>query len=213
MRRLAARLAAARRGADARPSPAEAARETPRDKPAARAATVRRIGSPAAGIALALPVIRDLGLWRGLSAEALRALLGALAAEPVDAPDPLLDALAPHDPAAPAAFPALPEGALDRLDGAEAAAVGAADGAEAWARLVAARFAERLPGLRGSSLGYLQGQFLRRPGAAELGAERVAVSLRPVPLAIVLTMAGAVGARGPIPWLGGRALAIALEEG
>jgi hypothetical protein len=173
--------------------------------------------SHVAGLALVVPIVRDLGLWRALSPAALRALLLALA--PVDPGDPtradaFVAQLAPVDVDAPApVWPALPPHALRGLDDERAAAIAGAAGAEAWALLVATRFAERLPGLAGSSLGYLRRQFFRRFGVLHADDERLDVTLAPVPLAVVLQMAGMAGARGPIPWLGDRTLTIRLENG
>ena len=66
------------------------------------------------------------------------------------------------------------------------------------------------PGLRGSSPGYLQHQFLRRHGALETGETEVTLDLLGVPLGIVLKMAGMTGPQGRLPQLGDRLFIVTL---
>ncbi len=68
-------------------------------------------------------------------------------------------------------------------------------------RLITAHFAARLSGLQLSSIGYLQSQFLRTGGYIEAQSEEIKVRLNPVPLYIVLRMAGLADWQEKLPWL------------
>jgi hypothetical protein len=66
----------------------------------------------------------------------------------------------------------------------------------AWARW--------LPGLSGSSIGFVLDKFISRAGALHLYADRIDVTLSPGPLDAILKMAGYLSDSPTIPWLGNR---------
>jgi hypothetical protein len=122
-------------------------------------------------------------------------------------------ALFPADPHAwPDPLPA-PDARLWAGQGALAGGVPRA-GLEAWSDLWLARFAARLQGLQTSSRGYLQREFLCRPGRIELSGPEapIRIVLPAFPLGIVLRMSGLTGLTPPVPHLGARRLLIDLER-
>ena len=167
-----------------------------------------------AGTALVLPLLRDLELWHALPPPAFRAVLTHLVedeARLAAQADAALDAFSPPERAETPTTPAIPATAFDGLATALRDRLAGQAEPAAWAELVSARLAEQLPGLAGSSPGYMAAQFLTRPGRVRLDRDTVAVALDPLPLGIVLTMAGVTGDRGPLPWLGDRRLFITIE--
>jgi hypothetical protein len=151
-----------------------------------------RLDSPFAGFALLLPILRRLEIDTLLSPGQARALI-LYALDPPDRMAGHAEALAdlvvplpvePDPPLWPRAVADDPESAC----------------ASAWASLLLGTFADRLPGLRGSSAPYLRSQFLETGGTLELGPERLTARLVRPALAIVLTIAGMTGEQGPLPW-------------
>lgn len=166
------------------------------------AAPKPRLDSPFAGFALLLPVLRNLALDTLLSPAQAHALILAV----LDAPDrlashaeALADLLLPL-PVEPDFAPWPPAIAEDP----------ASVNAEAWTARLLDGFADRLPGLRGSTAPYLRRQFLHVDGTLELEPERLTARLVRPPLAIVLTIAGMTGEQGPLPWRRERGLRILM---
>jgi hypothetical protein len=182
-----------------RPKAARSSRVSRKD----RIATPKpKLDSPFAGFALLLPVVRNLALDTLLSTHQAHALILAV----LEAPERLAshaEALAglllplPVEPDVDPWSPALPD------DPASASA-------EAWAARLLDGFADRLPGLRGSTAPYLRRQFLYTDGTLELDRERLTARLVRPPLAIVLTIAGMTGEQGPLPWRRERSLRILM---
>lgn len=179
-----------------------------------------------AGLALLLPIIRDLGLYEHLEPEGVyQMLLAAVGSRyrPLawgDAAPGWLSGVPPRAfewaREAAVAWPDLaawgePE-SLTRDAEAAADHLGLLPGA-AFALLVLRRFAEGLRGFDASSPAYLAEQFINLPGYLTIGAETLEAHLSRAPLGIVLQMAGQDGDRGPIPWLEGRHLSIVLPAG
>jgi hypothetical protein len=160
------------------------------------------LNSPFAGVALALPVLRSLGLADRLHPNQFRALLTAMIAPDTASEDSaamLAAFLVPrHDPQPAPPWPALPDD-----DAAERSA-------GSWAAFVLQAFAARLSGLQGSTPAYLRRQFLHGRGELVMEDKALVVRLARPALAIVLTMAGMIGDQGALPWLGDRRLRIEL---
>jgi hypothetical protein len=160
-------------------------------KPAPRAKPLR-LESPFAGLALLLPTIRMLSLDLRLTPGQARAVLHRALDSPARMErhaEALADLLLP--------FPVEPDPPPWPAVRADETAAGSA---EDWAAHLLAAFADRLPGLKGSSPAYLQRQFLHVGGALELEPGWLTVRLVRPPLAIVLTIAGLVGELGALPW-------------
>lgn len=176
------------------------------------------IGSGFAGVALILPLIAPLDLAAIGPPETLRLLaLNALGLQPDDrrAGDPGLALLVPADPrrAGPPPPHPPPETAWRLVGNLGGQLRGEGSSAlQLWSDLWLASFAARLPGLEDSSRGYLRRQFFHRSGRLLASTTQITVLLDPIPLGLVLRMAGMLGNRGPIPTLGGRGLVIELEE-
>lgn len=181
-----------------------------------RPAAPRTVVSPVAGLALLLPGVARHDLVRALPPPGLRAaVLSALAeqAQRGAATDPLVAALLPADPHAAvddAAVPPVPVGALATLSPEVRGLVPGRAGVAGWGDLLLATFADRLPGLRGSSRGWLQRQFLHVPGRLDVADDLLHVTLEGPPLAVVLGMAGFDGPQGRLPHLDGRRLLVTL---
>jgi hypothetical protein len=176
-------------------------------------ATPGNLHSPIAGIGLLLPVIADLGLFDHLSPRHLRdALLSTLGVDQQThaITDPLFASLFPggHQPPDQPVAP-VPEALQDRL-APETLPLLNGDDSNAWGNLALAAFATRLPGLKASSRGYLQAQFLHTPGRLSVAEEVIDLTLQGPDLAIILKMAGFNGAQQKIPHLGNRLLIITL---
>jgi len=211
-----ARLAALRREIAARtgrpPSPDADGRQAtaPPDAPAEDVAHA----TPFAGLALLMPSALALGAADALGTTGLaQAVWQCLDPEDRDAAatDPALALLYPVDPreidlAAPQ--PAPPERLAATLAPAARPAWDGADPALRWSALLMADFASRLRGLHASSHRYLRGQFLRRPGTILRDGQTVTVRLEPVPLAVVLRMAGHGMPPPRLPHLGHRQLVL-----
>jgi hypothetical protein len=122
-------------------------------------------------------------------------------------------ALFPADPRKPPGALPEPSPALWTHQGTLAGAMPRA-GLATWADLWLARFAARLQGLQASSRGYLQREFLCRPGRFETTAPNapIHILLPPFPLGIVLRMSGLTGLTPPVPHLRSRRLLIDLER-
>jgi hypothetical protein len=176
-------------------------------------ATPDHLYSPIAGIGLLLPVIADLCLPEYLVPrhlfDAVLSILGPdEQAHAVH--DPLFASIFPfdrHDPDQPA--PPVPEALKTRL-APETLPLLTGDGANAWGDLTLAAFASRLPGLKASSRGYLQAQFLHTPGRLTFGEESLGLTLQGPDLAIILKMAGFSGVQRKLPHLDNRLLIINL---
>jgi hypothetical protein len=189
-----------------------------------RPETPRRLVTAFAGLALLLPVIRQMGLDGMLDQAGLyQLLLGVVGRK--------LRPLAWGDGAAAwlSAVPAnLAEQAREQpvewpppdqwvQDAAEfdAAAAESADYLDAGppgelALLLLRRFSSGLRGFERSSPGYLVEQFINLPGQLLLTPKEIEARLSRAPLGIVLHMAGRDGEQGPVPWLGSRKLIITL---
>lgn len=162
------------------------------------------LDSPFAGFALLLPTLRALEIDAVLSPAQARALIHAVLAAP-DRQLPHVEALA--DLLLP--FPIEPEPVLAQWPRARAEDAASAT-IEAWADHLLAQFAERLPGMRGSTPGYLRRQFLHVSGTLLLEPDRLDVRLVRPPLAIVLTIGALVGDLGALPWRRDRSLRILM---
>lgn len=73
-------------------------------------------------------------------------------------------------------------------------------GTEQCRRLLLAQFAARLTGMSASSDRYLQANFLRCPGSIKISDSVIAVRLQPIPLRIVLDLAGYSNWSDILPW-------------
>jgi hypothetical protein len=73
-------------------------------------------------------------------------------------------------------------------------------GTEQCRRLLLAQFAARLTGMSASSDRYLQANFLRCPGSIKISDSAIAVRLQPIPLRIVLDLAGYSNWSDILPW-------------
>jgi len=189
------------------------------DKPttdAAEPTPARHMTSRHAGIGLLAPTIAHLDLRallgpRALHRTTLHCLPEASRQEVVD--DPLIAAFAPYDPnEAPPTFPPVPEPLIAALPETQRGRLDGSEGADGWAALLAAHFALGLPGLQESSLAYLQQQFLARPGRLALTRADMSLELDPLPLGVVLRMAGLHGWLGRFVHLGNRDLTLDLKE-
>lgn len=172
------------------------------------------VSSAFAGLSMLLPLMPALGLGLGMEPGTLRAV--ALATLPEEdlaeaRRDAGLAALFPADPNRPVPAPVPPDPALREGLGTLAGAA-LREGAGEWADLWLAALAARLPGLRDSSRGYLQRQFLGRPGRILFDEALVKVRIAHPPLGLLLRMAGLTGPQGPVAHLGGRLLMIDLAE-
>lgn len=215
MERMAARLV---------PMPAASSRVQREDRVATRAQAARTeadpavLSSPLAGLGLLLPSVVALRIDRQLSPTALaQAIWQTLEPEAAEAAsrDPAIAALFPVDPREidlAAAQPTVPANLAARLHADARPLFDTAPPARRWSALILAEFTSRLPGLRKSSRGYLQMQFLLRPGRVAITGKTATIDLRRLPLAIVLRMAGLSGGQMPVPHLGGRLLTLDLEE-
>jgi hypothetical protein len=187
-----------------------------------KATTPGAVSSRHAGIGLLMPTALAHRLPERLSAVALHrvltAVLGDVEHERALHHDPLLAALAPFDPSAPApTFPPVPE----RLRALESAATNTEraepalplqEGAPGWASCLLHAFAASLPGLEASSLPYLRRQFLERPGTLHLGDRRLTLVLDPLPLGILLRISGVHGWSGRLPHVTDALLRIEVRE-
>ena len=172
--------------------------------------------TPFAGLGLLWPAAIATGAAETLCCTALaQAVWQTLDAADWDAAaeDPALALLFPVDPRAidlARAQPAPPERLIERLDPAARAVCAAAPAGFGWSALMLGDLASRLRGLRGSTPGWLRLQFLRRPGSVERGEDAVTVRLDPVPLGVVLRMAGFHGPQVRLPQPGARRLVLDL---
>lgn len=183
--------------------------QTPNQNAGKDALSTGPIQSGYAGIALLLPSFMALGGAALTGPERAAALLAAL---PTDqradaARDPGIDLMLPYDPHE------QPRAAADWPRPTPAPDPTPKEPSDLWSRSILTHFADHLPGLAGSSPGYLAMQFLARPGTVERTEDSLFVTLSPLPLSIVLTMGGHFGPRGALPWLDGRKLVLSLKKG
>lgn len=184
---------------------------------AASRSVARQAATNFAGLALLLPVIRDLGLHAHLSREGLYQLLLAAVGRDLrplawgDAGPAWLCGLTAREAELARAIEITwPDGALwDAPD------IGEADvhhlgplPCAPFALLVMRRFTQGLRGFAESSPAYLAKQFINLPGQIVVDMEKIEVHVSRAPLGIVLQMAGQDGDRGPVPWLDNRRLMI-----
>lgn len=170
--------------------------------------------TPFAGLSLLMPSVLALGASETLGETGLaQAIWQCLDPEDreVAAADPALALLYPVDPreidlAAPQ--PAPPERLVETLAEAARPVCEATDPGLRWSALLMGDFASRLRGLHASSHRYLRHQFLRRPGTILRDADTVIVRLEPLPLAVVLRMAGHGMPPPLLPQLGRRRLVL-----
>ncbi len=174
--------------------------------------------SPVAGVGLLLPVITEFRVPDYLGPRHLHAaILSTLGTDEqaLALTDPLFAALFPldHQPldqgksAEPT--PPVPD-PMKTLVAPETLPLLTGDGANPWGDLTLAAFATRLPGLKTSSRGYLQAQFLHTAGRLTITPQTLDLTLQGPDLAIVLKMAGLNGVQRKLPHLGNRLLTITL---
>jgi hypothetical protein len=170
-----------------------------------------------AGIGLLLPAALAHGLPERLTAAAFNRVLAAAAGPEAEATaqlDPLLAALAPFDPNdRDEMFPPVPDALRAIVP--EVLREGAADseGAAGWAACLIHGFAASLAGFESSSLSYLRQQFLLRPGMLHVAEGRLTLVLDPLPLGILLRIAGLHGWSAGLPQARGAVLRIEIREG
>lgn len=176
------------------------------------------MATPFAGLALLMPSVLALGAVDALGTTGLaQAVWQTLAEEDHDA--------AAQDAALAMVYPAVPQevdlGAeqpvppghlVQLLDPAARSTYEAADPTRRWSALLLGDFASRLRGLHASSHSYLRAQFLRHPGTIVGDAEAVTVRLEPIPLGVVIRMAGHGTPPARIPQLGMRLLVLDLGD-
>jgi hypothetical protein len=184
--------------------------------PAAAAVPSHTLTSHLAGIGLLLPAAVAHGLPERLTAVALNRTLAAAAGPEVDARarlDPLLAALAPFDPNAPEpVFPPVPAALRAVVPETRRDGAAEAEGAAGWAACLIHAFAAGLRGFEASSLPYLRRQFLRRPGTLHIAEGRLTLMLDPLPLGILLRLAGLHRWSGRLPQVQGAVLRIEIRE-
>ncbi len=178
------------------------------DGPAARP---QQLATAYAGLALLLPVLRELALHEQVGAAGLYQIL-LEAVGPAALPPPWSDsAVAWMAGLSPREAEAARGGAVAWPDVApEVAAEAAALSLQPATLLVLRRFAAGLRGFAASSPAYLAEQLFNQPGHLLVAEETIDVHLARSPLGIVLQMAGRTGEQGAIPWLGGRRLTVTL---
>jgi hypothetical protein len=177
------------------------------------------LSTPVAGLALLMPSVLALQAFGVLDGTALAQAVWQTLDTPdweEAAADPALALLYPADPrridlAAPQPEP--PDDLVARLTDAARAVFAGAPGDRRWSALLLGEFAGRLRGLHGSSPCYLREQFVRRPGAIARDASTVTVRLEPLPLGVVLRMAGHGSPPQSLPHLGRRRLILDLGDG
>lgn len=170
-----------------------------------------QFATPYAGLALLLPVLRELALVEQVGPAGLYQIL-LQAAGPAALPPPWSDgAVAWMAGLSPREAEAARDAVVDWPEVApEIAAEAAALSIQPAALLVLRRFAAGLRGFATSSPAYLAEQIFNQPGHLLVTEETIDVHLARSPLGIVLHMAGRTGEQGAIPWLGGRRLTITL---
>jgi len=141
-----------------------------------------------------------VALWSGIGAEGFANLLPRLRTLVLDcfrqnlseliAAQGLIDPISPHEFALQPLSLELPPEISSVIEFTAACLL------HAWARW--------LPGLSGSSVGFLLDKFISRTGALYLYADRIDVTLSPGPLDAILKMAGYLSDSPTIPWLGNR---------
>jgi len=86
-------------------------------------------------------------------------------------------------------------------------------GAARLALWLEARLAASLPGLVASGRGFLQTQFLHRPGRVALDEKTLRVDIDAMPLRPAVEMSGLLGeASGRADWLAGQSITLSLRE-
>jgi hypothetical protein len=164
-----------------------------------------------AGLALLLPVLRELALHEQVGAAGLYQILleaaGPAALPPVWSDNAVawMAGLSPRE-----AGDAHQEAVVWPGVAPELAAEAASLALQPATLLVLRHFTQGLRGFAASSPAYMAGQFFNQPGRLLVSPEALEVHLDRSPLGIVLHMAGRTGEQGPIPWLGGRRLTITL---
>lgn len=174
--------------------------------------------SPRLGLALLLPSVMFLDAAAHLTQTQLAQIVWQTlqpADWPAAAQDPVLQLLLPIKPLEVdlhAAQPQPPERLLGLL--AEPARKVYEDSASElrWSALLLADFASRLRGLHGSSHAYLRSQFLERAGEVRRKEDQIRVLLDPIPLGIILHMAGFAGLQGRLPQPGQPQLILRIGE-
>lgn len=175
--------------------------------------------SPYAGLALLMPSVLGLGaldwldptelahvVWQTLLAPDRDEVSHDRAVAELFPVDPLRSDPSWEQPEPPGALVA---GLCDEARG----LCHAAPAGEGWSALLLADLACRLPGLQASSAAYLRRQFLLRAGSIDARADRITVRLDPVPLGVVLRMAGHGTPAQRLPHVGDRWLVLDLSEG
>jgi hypothetical protein len=178
--------------------------------------TAKPSRTPYAGLALLMPSVLGLGASDLLGPTRLAQVVWQTLLDDdreAVAHDPAIAQLFPVDPKEVDQMwvqPDPPSDLVDRLCEAARPTYSAAPRGERWSALLLADLACRLPGLGASSWGYLRHQFLERPGTVETETDRVTVRLEPVPLGVVLRMAGHGTAPQRLPHVGDRWLVLDL---
>jgi len=161
----------------------------------------QKIYSEFAGLVLLLPMIISLGLHKIYQPAILRsALMRALYDdEKIIQPD-WLSLLLPDVDEALFSDASLPQIWRHGITENKQKEIERLVGEKQLACLLLAHFAARLSGLQRSSDAYLRTQFLLHKGVIKVDEQQVTVQLEPMPLYIVLHMAGLCGWQVQLPW-------------
>ena len=177
-----------------------------------------RLRSPRLGLALLLPSVMLLDAAAHLTPTQLAQVVWQTlppADWPAAAQDPALQLLLPVKPLEidlNAPQPQPPERLLDVLTEPARKVYENSACELRWSALLLADFASRLRGLHGSSHAYLRSQFLEQAGEVRCQKEQIRVLLDPIPLGIILHMAGFPGMQGRLPQPGQPQLILSIGE-
>jgi hypothetical protein len=181
---------------------------------------LQRAATNFAGLALLLPVIRDLNLHAQLGRTGIYQLLLAAVGRDLQplawrdaGPAWLAGVTGKEAEAAREVDVSWPDVMLwntPEVDDADLRHLGPSP-LSAFALLVLRRFAQPLRGFAESSAAFLAKQFINLSGHLRVGDESIEVHFNLAPLGIVLQIAAQDGDRGPVPWLDGRHLWITLD--
>lgn len=175
-----------------------------------------KLRSPRLGLALLLPSVLLLDAAAHLTQTQLAQVVWQTL-EPDDwsaaAEDPILQLLLPVEPfevdlRAPQPLP--PERLLRTLAAPARKIYASSESNRRWSALLLADFASRLRGLHGSSHAYLRRQFLEHAGELRCRKDQISVLLDPIPLGILLQMAGFSGVVGQLPQRGRPKLVLSI---
>lgn len=157
-----------------------------------------------AGLALLVPVIISLGLYRHYSSTQLcQALIWASGETDVQLTEPWLQKLFHTDDNSVlvSGSNALPHTWRLGLDETRQRHIESLEGAEQLAQLLLYQFAARLSGLQQSSNSYLRRQFFQHSGRFVFASDLIEAHISGLPLAIVLRMSGLSRWSDRLPWM------------